>query len=85
MSSPSFSREEYFKFGFVGEFITRKRIGKFCVRFLPHPPAGGSSLPEGALGCGDNHLSGNGFPRGMVCGPLRVGAPAKRVGENAGI
>ncbi len=32
-------------------------------------------------GAGQNHLSGNGFPRGKAKGSLLEGAPAKRVGE----
>ena len=74
------------KLGFIGGFVTRKQIEKFCVRTLPHPPAGGSSLPEGALGArAKTTYRAKEFPRNKVNGPLREGAPAKRVGENADI
>jgi len=56
----------------------------FSARVLPHPPAGGSSLPEGALGArAKTTYWAKGFPRAKVNGPLREGAPRSGGGARA--
>ena len=57
-------KELVFKFGFVGEFVPRKKTSVFlCAFSLTRLRAGAPSRRE-PWGAGQNHLSGNGFPRG---------------------
>ena len=61
--------------------LTETRIKPLCTR-TPSPACGRELPPGGSLrSAGQNHLSGNEFPRGKAKGSLLEGAPAKRVGE----